>query len=758
MRGAVCAWIVLCSAVAVVADDRPPTTPENSVPAPVSGEPASTAGGLTLQIQEFDDPVTTLQPVKPRTAALQRMLESAAWFATGRVLEGKNDFQGALTAFKKAIELDPTALAAYKALIPLCFSLNMSDDAIKYALKAVELDPGDYQLLRRLGAHQAGQNDFEGAIKLFEQAVRSPELQKHSALYVTLMRDLAVLYKATNQNDQAARCFEPVFEALQDPETYHLDFRTRAQLVQDPSTTYEKMGQVFLDAKRSELAIQAFQKAAESKKGNSGSLSFNLAQVYLQSDEAQKAHTELQKYFDTQRQSKGRSAYELLASILKKLGKSDQLIPQLEILAEKDTRNSTLQFFLADQYLAKNRLDDAEKLYRKTLETSAELQGYVGLAKVYRQQKRPAELIGSLAKAYDESGEVKGLQTEIKAIAGDEELLGKLMDAGSREMQGDPPKLDFAGAYVLANIAAEAHDPFSMTKFYRFALSLRKERAALVFEELGQYYLENKQFAEAAKIFAEASNHPELGDNKPNFLFQLAQALEFAGDTKGALQSIAAARQIIPEHPLLQFQEAWVYYHSHQYEEAIERFEKLISQYSQNRQIVRRAQFSLSNIYVMQGNMRKGEQILEDVLAESPNDPSVNNDLGYLYADQGKNLDKAESMIRKALAAEPENGAYLDSMGWVLYKQGKYKESLPYLERAVDRAAGISDETLWDHLGDVLHRLEQPEKALDAWQHALKSAQKASRPDEKLIGRLKEKIKQQQADAGALKPAQANSP
>ena len=40
---------------------------------------------------------------------------------------------------------------------------------------------------------------------------------------------------------------------------------------------------------------------------------------------------------------------------------------------------------------------------------------------------------------------------------------------------------------------------------------------------------------------------------------------------------------------------------------------------------------------------------------QDPNDPGVNNDLGYLYADQGKNLEKAEAMIRKAVQEEPDN-------------------------------------------------------------------------------------------------------
>ena len=60
----------------------------------------------------------------------------------------------------------------------------------------------------------------------------------------------------------------------------------------------------------------------------------------------------------------------------------------------------------------------------------------------------------------------------------------------------------------------------------------------------------------------------------------------------------------------------------------------------------------------------------------NPDDAGVNNDLGYLYADQGKNLEKAEAMIRKAVQEEPDNGAYLDSLGWVLFKRGKVKEAV----------------------------------------------------------------------------------
>ena len=105
----------------------------------------------------------------------------------------------------------------------------------------------------------------------------------------------------------------------------------------------------------------------------------------------------------------------------------------------------------------------------------------------------------------------------------------------------------------------------------------------------------------------------------------------------------------------------------------------------------------------------------------------MNNDLGYLYADQGKNLEKAEAMIRKAVEEEPENGSYLDSLGWVLFKRGKAKEALDPLEKA---AKGENlDFTICEHLGDVLFRLQDYARAKESWDKAEEFAAKADPPD-----------------------------
>ncbi len=641
----------------------------------------------------------------------------------------------------------------YRVLIPLAIELRRKEDAVKWAIRAVELNPGDRQFVTQAVVLLDSVGNRAAAIRVLDQAAGAAGVDKHSAYYVNVMRDLAVMHLNTDppNNAAAASAFEVVFDALVDPDAYHLDARMKSTLQKDPAASFESIGKVFLDAKRSDLALAAFKKAAGTKKGAAANgLRFNLAQVYVQTGEFDKALDELQKYIDAQLNAKGRSAYELYAEILAKLNKSSELIPRLKAAAENDARNSALLYFLADQYAAANRLDEAEALYQKTLETAAEVPGYVGLAGVYRRQNRPAELLEALAKAYSEAGELKPLAAEIKAVAEDEKLLDKLLKSGEELLAEQPSPLDFPTGYVLANLAADGKKTDLAERLYRFLLSLRKDRADTILEELGGHFVEVKKYAEAAKVYQEAADDPDLADKRPNFLFLATQALELSGDTKGALEAITAAQELIPNNPLLRYQEGWVYYHSHQFDQAIERMEKLIADFPdpQARQIVRRAQYSLSNAYVLKGDLRKGEEILEAIYQESPEDTSVNNDLGYLYADQGKNLEQAESMIRKALAAEPDNGAYLDSLGWVLFKRGKYDEALPYLEKAVKNSPGAGDETLWEHLGDVYDSLRQPAQALKAWKAALDYADKASLPDKKLIERVKEKVAKNEKESG----------
>ncbi len=115
-----------------------------------------------------------------------------------------------------------------------------------------------------------------------------------------------------------------------------------------------------------------------------------------------------------------------------------------------------------------------------------------------------------------------------------------------------------------------------------------------------------------------------------------------------------------------------------------------------------------------QGQWRRAQELLVNLLQTRPDHALANNALGYAWADRGEKLAQAQAMIRTALDADPNNAAYLDSMGWVLYKQGQFQEAVTWLQRA-STAPGGDYPVILDHLGDALYRVGQHEAAVAMW-------------------------------------------
>jgi len=107
----------------------------------------------------------------------------------------------------------------------------------------------------------------------------------------------------------------------------------------------------------------------------------------------------------------------------------------------------------------------------------------------------------------------------------------------------------------------------------------------------------------------------------------------------------------------------------------------------------------------------------EKSIERKPDFPDALNYLGYMWAEQGVQLEKALKLIEKAVNLEPENEAYLDSLAWVLHQSGRSAEALPHQLMAIDKAKE-PDATLYDHLGDIYRRLGRIDEARKAWTKA----------------------------------------
>jgi len=230
-------------------------------------------------------------------------------------------------------------------------------------------------------------------------------------------------------------------------------------------------------------------------------------------------------------------------------------------------------------------------------------------------------------------------------------------------------------------------------------------------------------------------------------LMSLSYDQEEAGDRPKALKTITRAQEVIPDNPLLTYRRGWLEWRTGDPDSAVKIFQSLIEKQdfremekdSQLQNLLKQCHFLLSAILVEKGDLAAGMKILESVYEFDPTDPSVNNDLGYLYADQNIKLEQAEKMIRLALKAEPENHAYLDSLGWVLFRRDKLDEALDYLLKAVE-GSEEGDSTLWDHLGDVYQKMGNAEKATESWETALKQEKADDNPDLELMNKIRKKL------------------
>ncbi|MGR3319005.1 MAG: tetratricopeptide repeat protein [Candidatus Anammoxibacter sp.] len=155
--------------------------------------------------------------------------------------------------------------------------------------------------------------------------------------------------------------------------------------------------------------------------------------------------------------------------------------------------------------------------------------------------------------------------------------------------------------------------------------------------------------------------------------------------------------------------------------------------------------FLLSNVYYELSQFEDVEIELKMALEIDDNLHQANNFLGYLYAEEGRNLDKAIGLIQKALDVQPKNAAYLDSLGWAYFKKAtandkknKIKEALKILRKAAQMS---NDPEIQEHIGDVYYSLGKWNKAENEWTKALEFSDKVnSKNNLKVSTRLESKI------------------
>jgi len=346
------------------------------------------------------------------------------------------------------------------------------------------------------------------------------------------------------------------------------------------------------------------------------------------------------------------------------------------------------------------------------------------------------------------------IDAQILQLLKDKEKSKQLLEVAGRMARGKEQPFNYNGAYILGRTAHELRDLDGAELFYgicvKEATRLQSgQKLAASFGGLIDLFYESKKYEKTVKLcrdFLELKGDETVNRLKPAVIERMIQSMTRQGKIDDALKLVdnfVEAEDKDGGWWSLQLK-GWVLREGSRYDDAAKAYEQVIDRIEKDKDLKddikdrysERNRYVLSGVYVDLKKIDKAAEQLQVLLKKKPDDPTFNNDLGYIWADHDMNLDEAEKLIRKALEQDKkerdklkeegklpaefdkDNAAYLDSLGWVLYKKKNYEEARKYLQQAVDDPDGQHIEIM-DHLGDVLMALKQKDKAIAVWKKAL---------------------------------------
>ena len=228
---------------------------------------------------------------------------------------------------------------------------------------------------------------------------------------------------------------------------------------------------------------------------------------------------------------------------------------------------------------------------------------------------------------------------------------------------------------------------------------------------LGELQHQAGLYAEAVASYTKAlETQPANREIKRNRIVALYEAKEY----ERAATFAAEAQRVHADDPRFPQLQAQAILKTGNTARAIEILESAIKKFSADAA----SHLALADMYKDAGRGMDAETSARQALAVAPSDPTVLNYLGYMLAQNGKNLDEAIQLVNRALKVSPDEGAYLDSLGWAHFQRGDLNEAEKYIGAA---AAKMPDNAeVQDHLGDLHAKRGRWQEAIAAWTRALK--------------------------------------
>jgi tetratricopeptide (TPR) repeat protein len=691
---------------------------------------------VVLGQPNWHDRPTIYVPEKPPTKEDVQRRESLKQYMLGLLYLREDRLLDAVKTLEKAVELDPQATPITKMLIPFYVALDRAPEALKATRKVLDQDPEDFETWY-LYARQlkvAGQAKEARAALL--RGLKVPGIKTRPEVAQPMYLLLGQLYENAEEWLNAAKAFADATKLFDHPEPL-VDADpslTKEIIAAHAAELLERIGSLYLKAERYDDAVASFQQAQKRYPDGAGRLNFNLAQVSHKQGQLAQAVIYLDAYLRLQPQ--GLEAYELKIKLLQVLRRDAEILPWLEQASRADGYNVGLKLLLARTYVQNRQGAQAEKVYQELAAKSPSPEIYRGLFHLYGKEGKLGKALALINRTLQEAREEKvgpnpaAPQAEaiIGALRDDRDLAKDLVDVGYKQINRDE-SLKFHTLHLLAVLADRQRQLMEAKEFYRRCMaSYSPQTEALVYSGLLRVLWKSRNYDEIIKVCQQGLRSAKA-TNHALFYGDLARALARKGEIEQALKEAARGldRAADPERLSFRHLRVRILTMAERFDKAETECQALLKDFPQPGDVLE-TRYLLSGVYSAAKKYAQAEEQLEWILKIDPENATANNDLGYIWADQGKKLKEAEELIRKAVDLDrrqrkklrdggEDNAAYIDSLGWVLFRRGQIEAARTELERAIQLPDG-DDPTIWDHLGDVYMRQGQLDRARTTWERA----------------------------------------
>jgi tetratricopeptide (TPR) repeat protein len=604
----------------------------------------------------------------------------AALLLQGNALAGLKDLDGGADAFARAIRYDPSASAAYINLGTVQVAQGKRDAAESTFKRAVESAP------RSLAAQMALANFYLSSGRLAIAEATFKAALSIDPANVEVNRTLGTFYLATGRSREA----EPYFRALASGSAF------------GPRLT---LAQYYVSVKRFDAAREILQGLASS---NEFSTSATVRLAALDAAEGKKSEAAARVAEVLAKEPKDPQALLVKANLLWLNHKNDEAIAAAQLALAADRKSANAHTTMGRLYEAVGKKDKARSEYEQGL--ALDPQSYsaaVGLARLFLAVDKTEDALtyAERATVIQPSGvEAHELLAQVSLRRGDDARATSETALVQRAAPATAESFD-----LVAALERSRKHPSAAREAYLHALELDPSDLQAI-GGLAQLDLAaGDAKAAAARINSTIQHLTPTAD----LLLLGARTAIATNDASTAETFLQRAIAIDPDRLESYVLLGDFYLKRGQAAAAAEQFQSLVRR---NPSSVP-AGTIVGLLLEAQGKQTAAEDAYKHVLSVDSRAAVAANNLAYLYAVRNGNLDDAVQYGRVAHQQMPDDPHVNDTLGWIYSRRKTTALAIPLLEFSASKLP--NNPAIHYHLGMTYLQAHDFDKAHDSLTRAL---------------------------------------